>query len=902
MNLSRGPILPAALAVLALALAMTAEAFLPGRVLLPLTPGDFPTWQAEDDSAGRLRPHPSPNFTMSDVLHLFVPGLATTHAAAERGQLPLWDPSQALGVPHIDQVHYGVFYPPTWIAVVLGLRGLAVIALVHLLVAGWGMLAYLRSIDRTPMACFVGAAAFAGSAWVTARLHAFPTVGALVWLPWVLWGLERGARHNRWAPRIAAAVALAFSFLAGFPQISLWVLVIATLLELVRAVMHRVEGEAVLKPLLASGLTLALGIGLALPQLLPTLEYMQTESNRSSTTAEDIATQGLEWPHLWHMLVPDRYATVDFAGYHPLAMRDIDQALIAVSGNRAETSMSVGAMGLLLALLTILYGRTWRMRFWIAVFGTTLVLLLVPGLLRTAADVFPVLRFGSPKRLLAFTSFALAVLAAGGLDLVRGRKLRVTVTAWIVAVVLTVVVALHHVDLPKYEESWDLDAWAAQLLELDLAPADATLETVFALVPREHFTMAADAARRSGYIALAIGIFAIVVFRPKREHSQSGWRTLAQRLPLLLAIGLSVELVAVSWPLLRAAPIPSVTTDASSPGPFLVPEVAKEARVLAAEGDAPPRVARLGAEPHWLRPNMASMFGLHDLQCYAPMAPRRVIELLRALDPDLYASGSAIAGFTHPGVLELPAVDLLGVRAVLTDREDTPSGFTEHARVGPVRILENHEALPRVFLTDMDAALLVIDPEERLDLLSRPDFGPRRSVLLETDELPQPPPSFWEDRRAEDARRSEAGEPAVDEGAPGGERQLELVAYEPGRVELALGPGEPALLVFTETWHAGWRAQVGGVAVPVWTADHAVMALAVWETDETSVVLRFEATLMGKAAWGAMGVGVIALLLLLWPQGREPKAKARPKAAPPSQPAPSEPASSEPASSEPASS
>jgi hypothetical protein len=135
-------------AVTLLATLLLAESLvLPGRVLLPLLPDDFPAWQAGRDPAELAR-HEHPNWCMSDVLHLIVPGLRVNAEAAARGELPLWDGSQALGVPHLHEVHHGVLYPPAWLPVWLGYDGLAWAAWLHLVVAATGMLAYLHAIGR----------------------------------------------------------------------------------------------------------------------------------------------------------------------------------------------------------------------------------------------------------------------------------------------------------------------------------------------------------------------------------------------------------------------------------------------------------------------------------------------------------------------------------------------------------------------------------------------------------------------------------------------------------------------------------------------------------------------------------------------------------------------------------
>ena len=152
-------------------------------------------------------------------------------------------------------------------------------------------------------------------------------------------------------------------------------------------------------------------------------------------------------------------------------------------------------------------------------------------------------------------------------------------------------------------------------------------------------------------------------------------------------------------------------------------------------GPAPLRVWRLGNDPPWLRPNFAGLYGLSDVSCYAPMAPRLVSELLDAVEPGVTLSGSAIGGLQRNESLDSPVLDLLGVRAVLTSREDVPlpDGWQLAARVGAVSILANDDALPPAFV--VHAAEVQPDPAARLERLASPDMPAGRTVVLE-----QPPP------------------------------------------------------------------------------------------------------------------------------------------------------------------
>jgi hypothetical protein len=833
-------VLPGVVTLVLLALLLLAEPLLvPGNVLLPLTPDDFPAWQAGRDPS-ELQRHPHPNWCMSDVLHLLIPGLQVNAQAFAKGELPLWDGSQALGLPHLHQVHYGVLYPPAWLPVALGMSGLAWMACLHLLVAGLGMLTYLRTIGRSASAATLGALAFAFSAWVTARLQSFPVVGAAVWAPWVLWGLEQGALTARLRPRLLAAVALGLSFLAGFPQISLWVLVLALVVELVRAVVLRWQRQAWRAPLMLNAGALALGLVLAVPQLLPTLDYLRHDSLRTEQTPAAVASAGLEAPLLWHLLIPDRYASVAVPGLHPLAILDLEQAQLPGALNRAETSMSVGVVGLLLACLAILFGRGWRTRTYALLAVVVLTLLTWSSLLEAAATVLPLLRFGNPKRLLMVSTFALAVLAAGGLDLLRGHRLRVTVTGWGLAILLAAAALVARLSVPSAVEPQDIDYWAGRIGDRSGLPGMGA-EQVLATIPADSFRYASQDAARGAWLALAVAVLTVVLVRPKRRPTVEGWETRVRTAPWLLVAVLVAELLAGAWPMLRAADVATVSEHPGRIGALRRPELAALALETGQADAAPPRIARFGDLPPWLRPDLPGLFGLSDLQCYAPMAPRRLTELLDALEPGMVLSGSAIGGFRRVEALQSPLVDLLGVTALLTDREDLqPDGWSERGRVGAVRVLANDEVLPRAFVAPV--VEVHEDPGPRLERLVSPFFDPRRVAVLEDVE--------------------QAALVAAWDAAPADEtlRGVTIESYAPGSLELRVEEGSPGVLVLGEGWHDGWRAREGDRELVVWRADHALLALPIENRYEHRVTLRFDPPLVRGALWTG-GVGWAATLL-----------------------------------------
>ncbi|GJM22576.1 MAG: hypothetical protein DHS20C15_24910 [Planctomycetota bacterium] len=858
------------------------EGWLPGQSLLPLAPGDFPAWSEGADDA-TLRQHPSPNYTMSDVLHLLIPGLATTSRAFARGELPLWDPSQALGLPHLDQVHYAVYYPPAWLPLLFGLRGLGLLVSLHLLLAAGGTLLYLRAIGRTPMAALFGAIAFGFSAWMTARAQSFPAIGAAVWLPWILLGLERAARGK---PRFAyglAAGGTALTLLAGFPQVALLVLSAAGFVELARwfwrsqrernerrqserrgverrdvghgstapdnapGVLSHVRGEDrrftlrgprelprahthFLRALLAFGF----GMLLAAPQLLPTLDYLSNESDRAGQDLDAIVAEHLEAPLLNHLLVPDYFASSRLTGPHPLALGSLKQARQPVSLNRAETSMGIGVIGLLLACAALLFGRHWMTRTWSLLLLLVLALLLWPTALRVGASVLPPLRFGSPRRLLLLSSFALAVLAAGGLDMLRQARLRVAILCWVGALLLTGWALVLLTSVPATAEQGDLGVWARNLATQSGQPG-ITAEVVSELIPSRNFIVAAEDAFDGALLACLMGLAAVLLFRPRAADDERGWVTSAERLPALLVVLLLVQLLLEARPMLRPVRNELVSPEPASIGKLHVPPLAAALRAASSSEGVPTRFVRLGDDAAWLRPNFAGLFGLSDVSAYAPMVPRRVAELVDRLAPGARLSGSRLGGLSSAAQLDAPLLDLLGVDVVLCeDPEVVSERWEEREVVGGVRLLTPLEPARRARV--VPSVRVEAQDDARLDALAAPDFDPD-AVAYVNAPLEGLPTS-----------------------SPGGllpQRDLEWLESSPGHLVLEVGPGEAGLLVVAETFHGGWSAQLEERDLPVVAADHALIGVPLPAGEGGRVRLRFNPTSPGLGLW----IGVAALLL-----------------------------------------
>ena len=330
-------------------------------------------------------------------------------------------------------------------------------------------------------------------------------------------------------------------------------------------------------------------------------------------------------------------------------------------------------------------------------------------------------------------------------------------------------------------------------------------------------------------------------------------------MPGLIPAIIGIELVLAAWPMVRAAPLGSVTTDPWQVGGLRKPQLASAARSTDAESLVPPRLLRVGNDPSYLRPNFPSLFGLHDVQAYAPMIPRPVAQLLDGVAPGMWVSGSLLGGVLDREDLTRPAVDMLGVNVVFTDDPEwIPTGFVRHETVGHVQVLQNTEALPRAFFASRFH--VVADPEVRVARLSDQSFDPRRTIVLEEAPRGLVNAEIYVDQGTLGVANTAVPQ-LLAKTAP--QRDVFIESYAPGKVQLRVGPGEPGMLVLSESWHPGWLATVDEEVIETQVANHALVGVPVAAEKTVVVELVFEPnSYHWGRLWGWLGVlGLVAWLL-----------------------------------------
>lgn len=354
------------------------------------------------------------------------------HAGARRdGGWPLWSDHIFNGYPIFADLQAAQYYPPTWFVRWWGdPSAFTAILLLHVVIAGIGMVVWLRGHGFGWPAQLLGALAFALSgAFLNLGVHLglFTTVA---WIPLWLACIHRVVKAPSTGAVSLAGLVLAAAILAGGPQLLAAAVLLTGFYGVGLFVRHRAQwrGRALVERSASVIATVLVGAGVGAIALLPQLELVPL-SQRSIGLELEFAAQPSLAPHaLWRLVVGPTVPRPD-----------------GVEGDPLELYLGTVTVVLaLVGLITALAREHRREQAAVAVALAGCTVLLMTASLGQALPVFRNLvewvpgfaYFRAPSRLICIAGIGVGYLAALGLELwMRGavsRRLLVTVTALIV--------------------------------------------------------------------------------------------------------------------------------------------------------------------------------------------------------------------------------------------------------------------------------------------------------------------------------------------------------------------------------------------------------------------------------------------------------------------------------------
>ena len=261
------------------------------------------------------------------------------------------------------------------------------------------------------------------------------------------------------------------------------------------------------------------------------------------------------------------------------------------------------------------------------------------------------------------------------------------------------------------------------------------------------------------------------------------------------------------------------------------------------------RVARYATSS--LPPSMAMLIDRHDAQGYDSMMLREYVELIEAIEPGCFKrniSDLRLLPFEKESTLGLPVIDFLGIRTLFAGKTVEVPGWKylyEESRgcyssMDRTLFYENTEAGPRAFFVAGEKRF-----ENATTLrkhMASENFQPYDCALFyaETPGLPEPLPCL-------------ANGP--------GKGSVEIVRYEPDRVELSVDSDRPGWVVLVDTYMKGWRATLDGEAKPIHKAYATFRAVRV-PGGKHRLTMEYRPA---SVTYGVLlaGLGLLSVLILL---------------------------------------
>ena len=335
----------------------------------------------------------------SDQITQMIPWSTVAWTQVHHGQLPLWNPFSALGMPLAFNWQSATFAVPSLVGYLFPLRlAYTVQVLTTMIIAGTGAYVLGRVLRMGTLACaFVGVAFelsgpfFAWTGW--------PIAGTWSWLGWIIAALVTVLRGGRRARNVAAlALAVSLACYAGQPD----TLVLVGLSSLVFVIAAQAARWArlgrdgfTLQPTIDVLLGAAAGLALAAPLLLPGTQLI----NRS------VRSQGAN----------------AFHANAALPVRDLINLFVGFDGLPFALFSAVGSIVVVLAILAVVHDRHRGAVIGLVAVGVVAALLTTAPPVIALVTKLPVLHSIRWTRSLTALVFVVVVLAGFGLDrLIRG--------------------------------------------------------------------------------------------------------------------------------------------------------------------------------------------------------------------------------------------------------------------------------------------------------------------------------------------------------------------------------------------------------------------------------------------------------------------------------------------------
>lgn len=824
----------------------------------------YEPWASYKDSLGVGLPQ---NQLLSDlILENYVWKKFIRESLAAR-QLPLWNPYILSGQPFLANGQHSALYPFSFLFYILPLsKAYGWFTVSQLWLAGLGMYIFLRTLRVTRLGALVGGVTYSLSAFFIVSVVFTMIIAGAAWLPLILALIEmiirkqedKGLRGYSPIPYVVAgALLLGVQTLAGHVEITYYVLLVSGYYALCRLlILRRRQATSRFALRLAAWLLLMvfLGLGLGLVQLGPMYEVVTQNFRDNSVTLDQVRGWALPFRRLITFVIPDFFGSPAHHGYFdvvtwrwqplgPNAAGQINPLCPDCTSWDTKTAVEAGAyvgiLPLVLAGLAVVQAikeswRAGRLEDWKQTQPSNLptlqssslifaLLALLSLLFAFGTPLYALLFYGlpgwnqlhSPFRWIFPFTLSMAVLAGIGITYLD----RLVSPKWGGADALT----RGREDAPQYSTASSPHRLISSFLGwflfwTGLAGVLVMLAALF--IPTPFIQAATYVFERSGLAQNA--------FADGRQFFGYQWPNFFKFFLMLMAAGAVLRIV--RCPIFLSSLLGRGWGRVSAWKPLILAIIALDL-ILAGAGfnpsvdpallDFKPEVVKWlesqQAEDPLFRLNSfdtpqghgnkvflanAGMYSnLFDVRGYDSIIPAQYGRFMHLIQEngDLFYNRIGPLYYDGYAALDSALLDLLGVRYILTTVDiNNPNYKLVYDK--EIRVYENTDALPRAVVVDKKVDLSALPKPDRsawpdeLGLALR-SLDPRQQVILDGEANGLGRDLTPEDVTAPVETMSQSPLPHV-----------EITAYTPNEVRLAVQLDQPGWLVLADAYFPGWRA------------------------------------------------------------------------------------------------
>src|SRR5579872_1871094 len=252
----------------------------------------FPPW-----SQYRQFAMPVKNSAMPDVIDQLYPWKKLVITDWKSGQIPLWNPYNFAGTPLLANYQSAPLTPLNILFFLMPFSSAwGLFILLQPLLAGVGMYFFGRRISLSQLESTFSAVSFMFCGFLVSWMGYGALGYAIGILPFILYGLESFLLTKKIRYLFVVSVALAFSFLSGHFQMSLYTALVAFLYFLFRFLPARN-----VKSILLGVLALLVGVLLAAPQIFPSIAFYGQSLRSTLFQLPEV----IPWQYLFTSVAPD---------------------------------------------------------------------------------------------------------------------------------------------------------------------------------------------------------------------------------------------------------------------------------------------------------------------------------------------------------------------------------------------------------------------------------------------------------------------------------------------------------------------------------------------------------------------------------------------------------------------